>query len=154
MARKSSDDSSLMDRIMNRIKGSGEGAPDRTDPSQRKVRFSIWYFIAAMLLLCLVSELHGRPAERKDYPIRISSNGLERGRWKILSLGRKQITGNVKDEKGSAKPFVTVRVEDPELVGQLQQKGIKFSGYVENKWIGLMISWLLPLALFVFSGPL
>jgi cell division protease FtsH len=41
-------------------------------------------------------------------------------------------------------------VEDPELVGQLEQKGIKISGYVENKWLGLMISWLLPLALLVF----
>jgi cell division protease FtsH len=45
---------------------------------------------------------------------------------------------------------VTVRVEDPELVRELQEKGIKFSGYVENKWIGAMISWLLPLVVLIF----
>ena len=67
-----------------------------------------------------------------------------------LVVAPEKITGDVKDEKGPARSFETVRVEDPELVGQLEQKGIKFSGYVENKWIGLMISWLLPLAILVF----
>ena len=45
---------------------------------------------------------------------------------------------------------MTVRVEDPKLVGELQEKGIKFSGYLENKWIALMLSWLLPLAVMLF----
>jgi hypothetical protein len=36
-----------MDKIMDRIKGSGESGPDRSDPSQRRVRFSVWYFIVA-----------------------------------------------------------------------------------------------------------
>jgi hypothetical protein len=48
MAKESSDDSYLMDKIMNRIKGPGESGPSRTDSSQRKVLFSLWYFIAAM----------------------------------------------------------------------------------------------------------
>ena len=72
------------------------------------------------------------------------------GKVENLVLGPEEISGKVKDEKGSARPFVTVRVEDPELVGQLEQKGIKFSGYVENKWLAAMISWLLPLGFFVF----
>jgi len=37
MAEESSDDSGLMDKIMNRIKGPGESGPSRTDSSQRKV---------------------------------------------------------------------------------------------------------------------
>ena len=68
-----------------------------------------------------------------------------------MSSAPEQITGKLKGEDGKpARTFVTVRIEDPELVGQLEQKGIKFSGYVENKWLGTMVSWLLPLGLFVF----
>jgi len=68
-----------------------------------------------------------------------------------LVVGPEQITGKLKGEEGKpARTFVTVRIEDPELVGQLEQKGIKFSGYVENKWLGTMVSYLLPLGLFVF----
>jgi cell division protease FtsH len=68
-----------------------------------------------------------------------------------LVVGPEQITGKLKGEEGKpARTFVTVRIEDPELVGQLEQKGIKFSGYVENKWLATMMSWLLPLGLFGF----
>ena len=147
MAGKSSDDSGLMDKIMNRIKGSGEGGPNRTDPSQRKVRFSIWYFIAAMLVFFwFQGYMGGQQSEKISYSD--FKQWAREGKVENLVVGPEKISGNVKDEKGSARPFVTVRVEDPELVGQLEQKGIKFSGYVENKWIGVMISWLLPLAFF------
>ena len=44
----------------------------------------------------------------------------------------------------------TIRVEDPELVQMLDQKGVKYTGYAENKWVGLLLSWLLPLAFFIF----
>ena len=72
------------------------------------------------------------------------------GKVENLVVGPETITGNVKDDKGTVTPFVSVRVEDPELVRELQDKGIKFSGYIQNKWIALMISWFLPLAIFVF----
>ena len=149
MPRKSNDDSSLMDRIMDRIKGSGEGGPGRSDPSQRKVRFSIWYFIAGMLLFAwFQSYVGGQQTEKISYS---DFKQLARdGKVENLVVAPEKITGSVKDEKGPARLFETVRVEDPELVGQLEKQGIKFSGYFENKWIGAIISWLLPLALLVF----
>lgn len=149
MARKSNDDSSLIDRIMDRIKGLGEGGPGRSDPSQRKVRFSIWYFIAGMLLFAwFQSYMGGQQTEKISYSD--FKQWARDGKVENLVVAPEKITGDVKDEKGPARSFETVRVEDPELVGQLEKQGIKFSGYVENKWIGAMISWLLPLALLVF----
>ncbi len=149
MPRKSNDDSSLMDRIMDRIKGSGEGGPGRSDPSQRKVRFSIWYFVAGMLLFgWFQSFMGGQQTEKISYSD--FKQWARDGKVENLVMAPEKISGEVKDEKGSARPFETVRVEDPELVGQLEKQGIKFSGYVENKWIGAIISWLLPLALMVF----
>ena len=149
MAGKSSDDAGLIDKIVDHIKGSKEGGPNRADPSQRKVRFSIWYFIAAMLFFAwFQSYTGGRQSEKVTYSD--FKQWVREGKVENLVVGPETISGNMKDEKGSVKPFVSVRVEDPELVRELQEKGIKFSGYVENKWIALVISWLLPLTIFGF----
>jgi cell division protease FtsH len=149
MAGKSTDDSSLMDKIMSLFKGSREGVPNKPDPSRKKVRFSIWYFVAAMLVLTwLQGYMGGRQIEKVPYSD--FKQWVQEGKVENLVIGPEKITGSVKGEKGPAKSFVTVRVEDPQLVGELQAKNIKFSGYVENKWIGALLSWLLPLAVMVF----
>lgn len=149
MAGKSSDGSGLMDKVMNRIRGSGEDTPKKVDPSQRKMRFSIWYFVAAMLLFFwFQGYMGGRQVEKVPYSD--FKQWAQEGKLENLVIGPEKITGDVRDDKGPARPFVTVRVEDPELVRELQQKEIKFSGYIENKWMAVTISWLLPLAIMVF----
>lgn len=149
MAGKSGDDSGLMDKIINRIKGSEEGAPNRTDPSQKKVRFSIWYiFLAVLFFVWSQGYMGGQQREKVTYSD--FKQWVREGKVESLVVGPETISGNVKDEKGSVRPFASVRVEDPELVRELQEKGIKFSGYIENKWIALLVSWLLPLAIFGF----
>ena len=149
MSTKRSDDSGFMDTIMSRIKGSKDGTPNRNDPSQRKMRFSIWYIIAAMLFFVwFQGYMGGQQREKVTYSD--FKQWVREGKVENLVVGPETISGNVKDEKGLVRPFVSVRVEDPELVRELQEKGIKFSGYIENKWIALMISWLLPLGLFAF----
>jgi cell division protease FtsH len=101
-----------------------------------------------LLLAWFQSYIGGQQTEKISYSK--FKQWARDGKVENLVVAPEKITGNVKDEKGPVKPFETVRVEDPELVGQLEKQGIKFSGYVENKWIGAVISWLLPLALLVF----
>ncbi len=150
MAAKRNEDSSLLNKIIGIIKGSGKGGPSQGGPDQKKVRFSIWYFVAAaMLFFWYQSYTAVQQTEKVSYSD--FKQWVGQGKVEDLVIGPEQITGSVKEESGKpARPFVTVRVEDPELVGQLEQKGIKFSGYVENKWLGAMVSWLLPLGFFVF----
>jgi cell division protease FtsH len=147
MDKKSNDDSGLMDKILNRIKGSGEGISNKTGPSQRKMQFSIWYFIIALLFFTwFQAHMGGQQREKVAYSE--FKQWVQEGKTEELVVGPESISGDIKDEKGLVKPFLTVRVEDPDLVSELQEKGIKFSGYVENKWIALTISWLMPLAFF------
>jgi cell division protease FtsH len=151
MAVRTDDDSSFMDKVIERIKGSGNGGPNKGDPARNKVRFSIWYYLIAGMLVFLWFQGYtgGQQTERISYSD--FKQWAREGKVEDLVVGPEQITGKVKGEDGKpAKPFVTVRIEDPELVGQLEQKGIKFSGYVENKLLGAMVSWLLPLGLFIF----
>jgi cell division protease FtsH len=63
------------------------------------------------------------------------------------------VQGKIVDpEKPSveAKDFYTIRVEDPGLVKELEEKGIKFVGTAETSWLGNLLIWMFPLLLLFF----
>jgi ATP-dependent Zn protease len=66
-----------------------------------------------------------------------------------LTLGLDRIRGVHKEPKAPDRQFVTVRVNDPELVKLLDEKKISYSGSVENKWLPALLSWLLPIGLLI-----
>ncbi|GLI36277.1 ATP-dependent zinc metalloprotease FtsH [Desulforhabdus amnigena] len=153
MAKKSDDNMNPMDKFMDRLRGgSGEGGPQQPDSSQRKVHFSIWYFILALLLISWVQGYLAEPPREKINYSQFKQ-WVRDGKVENLVIGPDRIRGDIKEDKNQKdqpKHFVTVRVEDPELVELLDQKGIEYTGFAENKWVGVIVSWLLPLAIFIF----
>jgi cell division protease FtsH len=148
MAEKRDKETDLLDKFMERFKGSGNGGQG-PDPSQRKVHFSIWYFIAALLALTWFQSFVG---EQQGNRINYSEfrQLIREGKVESVTLSQDRVTGILKDSKEPEKNFSAVRVEDPELVRDLDAQGIKYSGTPENKWVGVLLSWLLPLAIFFF----
>jgi cell division protease FtsH len=51
--------------------------------------------------------------------------------------------------KGGTQAFETTRVDDPRLLEQLEQHGVKFAGEVESNWWSNLTSWLLPLLIMI-----
>ncbi|MFZ2446935.1 MAG: ATP-dependent zinc metalloprotease FtsH [Syntrophobacteraceae bacterium] len=149
MANKPDQEQNPLDKFMDRLKGpSGDGGRG-PDPSQRKVHFSIWYFIAAFLLITwFQTYMTEQQSNRVTYS---EFKQLVRdGKVDTITLSQDKITGTLKDAKDANRYFTVTRIEDPGLVPELEAQGIKYSGASENKWIGVMISWLLPLALLFF----
>ncbi len=150
MAKKGGDQENPFDKFINRLKGSpGERDPREPDSSQRKFHFSFWYFVVAMVLIAWLQGYVVEP-QREKVPYSDFKQLVKDGKVENLVIGQDRILGETKDEKGFAKPFMTVRVEDPELVRILEDKNIRYSGQSENRWLGAMISWLLPLAILIF----
>lgn len=148
--KKANDDLSPMDRFMERLKGGQkDGGPEQTDPSQKKVSFSVWYFIAALIMLMLFQSYLAEP-QRDTVPYSDFKQWVQEERVYNLVLSSDRIRGEMKDERTPGKPFVTIRVEDPDLIKLLDQKGINYRGHAENKWVGLFLSWLIPLGLLLF----
>ena len=60
-------------------------------------------------------------------------------------------TLTTRDGSGQAgeEGFVTTRVDDPQLVEQLEQKGVKFSGQTGNSLLGSILSWIFPILIMV-----
>jgi cell division protease FtsH len=66
------------------------------------------------------------------------------------SLLTKERTDILK-ESGNAHPaFVTTRVDDPTLVTELDSAGITYGGRIENPWLTVLVSWVLPMLVFFF----
>jgi ATP-dependent Zn protease len=49
----------------------------------------------------------------------------------------------------SNQTFKTIRIDDPGLVKELDERSISYSGQYENKFLGSLLSWVLPLGLFL-----
>ncbi len=131
-------------------------------------KFSIGYFFIALILLFLLQNyLASPPVETINYSQ--FKTLAKKGMVANLVVGEKTIRGEMKPEgakealppeklkvwaatvKDGKKgvPFVTVRVEDAELVADLENAGVTFKGEVVNDWLPTVLSWVVPVVLFV-----
>src|SRR5208337_1403909 len=136
-----------LNKFMNHFRGpSGDGG---RKPDQRKMHFSIWYFIVALLMIMwLQTFITEQQANRVSYSE--FKQLIRTGKVESVTIGPDRVTATLRDAKEPNKSITAVRVEDPDLVKDLESQGIKFSGSSDNKWLGALISWLLPLAVFFF----
>jgi cell division protease FtsH len=125
---------------------------------------SIWYFVGVFLLLTVLQNYVFAP--RVD----TLSYGefktlLEKGKVSDVSIGAQLITGQLtRDGLEGVLPkdrlealtragtgehkFMTVRVDDPELVHELQRANVNFRGEVASTWLPMILSWIVPMGLF------
>jgi cell division protease FtsH len=66
-----------------------------------------------------------------------------------LTLGPETITGTLKGkEKKPGEKFITLRVDDPGLVKELDDNKVSYSGHYENKLLSNILSWVIPIGIF------
>jgi cell division protease FtsH len=119
---------------------------------KKTIRFSIWYLLMAMLIVLLLNSLLTAPRETTiDYSE--FKDLLADNRITEVTIEKEQIRGTafMTGDKGEKekKAFVTIRVEDPELVSELLQHKVSFAGKRENTFLNSLIAWVLPLLLFI-----
>jgi cell division protease FtsH len=82
-----------------------------------------------------------------------------------VSIGEQSITGRfnldgmsnvlpaerateLRRDQAGTREFVVVRVDDPELVRDLEAAKVRFAGRIESKWLPMLLSWILPAVIF------
>ncbi|MCG6917374.1 MAG: ATP-dependent zinc metalloprotease FtsH [Deltaproteobacteria bacterium] len=136
--------------MLDKLKSSFHGTPPNGDPSRRKFHFSFWYFLMALLIFSLIQDYI--VARKTDViPYSEFKHYVIEDKVKNLLLKQDEITGVLTEDSKARKdqPFVTVRVDDPELVKLLDTKKISYTGYYESKWLATLFSWILPLVFFI-----
>jgi cell division protease FtsH len=116
-----------------------------------KVSFSIWYVLLAMMAVVLVHDLIHALNRVEELPYSEFKKLVADGKVAEVSVANQVLTGKLKPEGESKeqKSFATVRVEDPDLVRELNQHGVTFTGVIESTFWRDVLSWVVPVALFV-----
>ncbi len=136
-----------LNKFINQLRGPSGGGDRKQD--QRKVHFSIWYFIVALLaIMWFQTFLTEQQTNRVSYSE--FKQLIRTGKVQSVTIGSEKVTATLKDAKEPNRTVTAVRVDDPDLVKDLEAQGIKFSGSSDSKWLGVLMSWLLPLAIFFF----
>lgn len=112
-----------------------------------KVHFSIWYFVVAFLLISALQQyLFSRRVE--TIPYSRFKQQLAVDNVDTLAIGPESITGTLKGkDKKPGQEFVTLRVEDPGLVKDLDDHKVNYSGRYDSKFLANVLSWILPIGI-------
>jgi len=117
----------------------------------KKVSFSIWYILLAMMAVVLVHDFIQALNQVEELPYSEFKRLVAVGKVAEVSVTSHVLTGTLKPEGDSKEPkaFATVRVEDPDLVRELNQHGVTFTGVIESTFWRDLLAWIVPVALFV-----
>ena len=134
---------------------------------KKKVSFSLIYFLIALLSIFFLqryfltrevvtisySEFKVLLEEKLVDDLQISKDTVEGklldGAYdRILSLRREKDKQESEHLK-KIKFFSVVRMEDPDLVKELGEKGIRYAAEREVTWVKTLLSWIIPLVIFI-----
>ena len=112
-----------------------------------KTHFSIWYFLAAMVLIMYLQQyFFSSKVETISYSQ--FKQDVAAGLVSRLTIGPESISGTLKGKENTPDlQFATVRVDDPGLVKDLDERKIDYSGRYDSKLLGSILTWVLPLGL-------
>ncbi|WP_222370463.1 ATP-dependent zinc metalloprotease FtsH [Rhizobium leguminosarum] len=114
----------------------------------RKTRFNIWYWIIAFLLLAAFQSFFATTHQIARIPYSQFETDLKDGKIAEVAVSDNFIQGRYKQPQNERPFFVTTRVE-PDLAEQLRQYGVVVTGQIESTFLRDLLSWLIPVALFV-----
>jgi cell division protease FtsH len=118
---------------------------------EKRHKFSIWYIILGIWGVLIVQHLLVSAFGITTIPYSRFLELLKQNRITEVAVSANQIQGRMQvegDLGGRGEMFRTVRV-DPELSQMLQEYNVTFKGQVESTFIRDMLSWIIPVFLFV-----
>ena len=131
---------------------------------ENKHQFSIWYFVFVFLFILFLQNYINAP-RIENLPYSDFKTLLKAKKLDNIRLTETDISGTIllrdiedylpferaealKKNGGVERSFFTVRLEDPNLINDLETTGVSFAGKKQRRWIGNILSWVVPVLLF------
>jgi cell division protease FtsH len=111
---------------------------------------AMWYVMGFLLLLAIgqlvfFSLQSGRTIVYSEF-----KRLAREGQIEDVVVGPDQIHGTLRSGGDArSRRFITIRIEDPKLVEELNQWGIRHAGERPNRWVTEVLSWVIPLLFFL-----
>ena len=123
--------------------------------TKKKTPFSIGYVLLFLAIMYVVQMFLSPKAEEISYSqFRLF---LKNGYISDCTVGTNLIRGHyyklsAEGEKGEKIAFVTVPIQDTELVGELEAQKVRFKGAVENNFIkNILMWWAFPIGIMILG---
>lgn len=119
------------------------------DKEKKTKSFTFLYFIIAIIAIFVIHSYLSFRSEIKTIPYSEFKGLIAQMKVSDLIIDTEKIQGTMAQQDGKKVKFVTSRVEDPDLVKDLQKSNVQFSGSFENKILRVIIEWILPFAIII-----
>jgi cell division protease FtsH len=130
----------------------------------RMRRIPIWYWLVIPLIFMLVQVTieaqRTAPLAYSDFKHLLKAGKVEnllitddaiKGTLRLDGIEKilpKQKADALKQAGQAERAFISVRVNDPALVPDMDAAGVHYAGEVRSEWLSTLFSWLFPIALF------
>ena len=134
---------------------------------EKKAKFTLIYFLMAFAIIILLenyflsrelttisySEFKTLLKESLINDLMITTTAIEgkfvKGAQDRLITIRKMQDETVKKRLQEIHVFAVIRMEDPDLVKELTEKGISYTAKQEITWFKTLLSWIVPMLIFI-----
>ena len=128
-------------KIHSRFTGPNPGKDKTPQPAFRPFS-NIWMILIIFVLFTYAQQFFASP-KIETIPYSQFKQAMADGNAEGLLISPENIHGTLKGTPN--RKFVTIRLNDPGLVKEMDERNIEYSGRSENKLWGILFSWILPL---------
>jgi len=109
----------------------------------------LWLMLLFLVTLWLAAHYLGQPlVEEVSYSE--FKQRVRAGQLSEVTLGPTEVEGRSKSVQGlPSKVIRAVRVEDPDLIEELEARNIPYRGKLESQWAPYVLSWVIPLLILI-----
>lgn len=115
----------------------------------KKEQVNFWYVIVAVFSVLFLQHLYTQYTQIEPISYSRFQHLLEQGQIAEISITDQHIYGSLKTPHADGfTEFVTTRV-DPDFAEELEKYNVEYTGVVKSTWVRDLLSWLLPMAIFI-----
>ncbi len=118
------------------------------NPNVKKTGFNLAYVLIAALGVLALQDWWIRAQAVATIPYSQFQKLVREDKVASVVVSADQIQGDYREPVGGKKRFVTSRVEQ-DLAKELDEHGVEYAGRFENTLVPLILSWVVPIALFL-----
>ncbi len=118
---------------------------------ERKTHFNFWYFVIAMLLIMILQHWLFGARQVETVPYSEFQSMVRDGQVSEVSVADDYIRGVLREPLPDGRTQIFALRVDPDLAKDLEQYDVTFTGIAENTFISTLLSWVVPVLIFVVA---
>ena len=115
--------------------------------NRKQTGFNLGYVLMAVMGVLLLQDFWMRRQAVATIPYSEFQKLVREDKIGSVVIGPNQLSGEFKEAIGGKKRFLAVRV-DADIAKELDQHGVEYRGQFESTLVSLLLSWVVPIAIF------